>query len=122
MSFDSEASQINRLNFEDILIIIFIILGLINLYANNENKEYIKTKEKKHHTTANEAFLLTLTVTFFIYIYFFVRNYNDYKKIEESKKGLFLIKVLGSSFLIAGIICLIYFQQKQTSFVDSPAL
>jgi hypothetical protein len=46
MSFDSEASQINRLNFEDILIIIFIILGLINLYANNENKEYIKTKKK----------------------------------------------------------------------------
>ena len=51
-----------------------------------------------------------------------MRNYKAFMKCSNKEKSLYAIKVLGSSFLIAGSICLLYFQFKQKDFNDSPAL
>ena len=45
-----------------------------------------------------------------------------YEAVSDSRKKLYLIKLLGSSFLIAGTICLWYFQNKESLFVGSPAI
>lgn len=45
-----------------------------------------------------------------------------YGAASDSQKKIYLIKLLGSSFLIAGNICLWYFQNKESSFVGSPAI
>ena len=50
------------------------------------------------------------------------RNYNSINSVSNDMKEIYEIKFLGSLFLIIGILCLIYFQEKQTSFVGSPAL
>lgn len=114
--------ELKRLKFEDMLWIIFAILSLINVYGDNiqEKNLYINSSilEKK----ANDVFIFTLIITFLIYIYFFIRNYNSYKKASEKQKNLYTIKILGSSFLIAGIICLIYFQTNNKNFVGAPSL
>lgn len=115
-------NEINRLNFEDFLLLVFIVLSIINIYGDYNEKEFIKTSDRKYKNKANVIFEITLFVTLFIYLYFFIRNYNAYQKAEEKDKKLFIIKLMGSGLLIAGIICLIYFQDKQTSFTGTPAL
>lgn len=115
-------NELKRLKFEDFLWIIFAVLCIMNVYGDYFDKEYSITNNKTFQIRSNNIFEITLIVTFFIYLYFLERNYKFYKKASVQNKELYLIKVIGSSFLLAGVICLIYFQTKQSSFVGSPAL
>lgn len=115
-------SEINRLKFEDFLWVVFAILCLINVYGDYNDKEYLKTHNNTFRKNSNKIFEFTLIVTFLIYIYFFIRNYKAYVKATEEEKRLYVIKVLGSAFLIAGVLCLLYFQDSQSSFIGSPAI
>lgn len=114
--------ELKRLKFEDFLWIVFAVLCFLNVYGDYNDKEFLITNDNYYKTNSNKIFELTLIVTFFIYLYFLSRNYKFYKKASSENKNDYFIKVLGSSFLLAGVICLIYFQTKQNSFVGSPAL
>lgn len=112
--------ELNRLKFEDFLWLLFAILSFANIGGDHNEVEYLKTNNNTFKSKANHIFETTLTITLLIYIYFFIRNYNAYKKSTD--KELYKTKLFGSSLLIAGILCLLYFQKKQTSFTGSPAL
>lgn len=114
--------EVQRLNFEDFLWLTFAILSLLNIYGDYDDKKYLKSGNNIYRIESNQIFTLTLVVTFFIYLYFFIRNYKNYEVSAENEKKLYSIKLLGSAFLIAGIICLLYFQTRQTSFIGSPAI
>jgi NADH:ubiquinone oxidoreductase subunit 2 (subunit N) len=122
MFSDKILNEINTLNFEDLLWVIFVITAIINMIGNYNEKEFLKTNNQIYKNKSNKLFEFTLIITFLIYIYFFSRNYQAYKNSTEEEKSLYTIKLLGSSFLIAGIICLIYFQYNQSSFIGSPAI
>ncbi|MCH5166519.1 MAG: hypothetical protein J1F35_01375 [Erysipelotrichales bacterium] len=122
MNEDELFSELKRLKFEDFICVVVIILSIININGDYCEKEYILTKDNIYKSKANKIFEFTLIVTFFIYIYFIARNYYFYKKTTPENKKLYLIKLFGSSLLLAGIICLIYFQVNQTSFIGEPAL
>ena len=110
--------EIKRLKFENILWIIFIILSIANIVGDIDEEKFIKTNNKIYKYNANKIFKFTLIVTLIIYIYFFIRNYESYKNISYSKKKLYSIKLLGSSLLIAGIICLIYFKNIKNNIIS----
>lgn len=121
--YDNERlNELERLHFENFLWIIFGILCFMNVYGDFKEEEYLITNDKSFENQSNTIFEFTLIITFFIYVYFFTRNYKFYKEASENEKSLYCIKVFGSSLLIAGIICLIYFQTNQTSFVGAPAI
>lgn len=115
-------SEINRLKFEDFIWLVFAILCIANIYGDDNEIAYLETNNKSYDNKSDMIFEITLFITLLIYIYFFLRNYKAYEKASEEDKNLYAIKLLGSSLLIAGILCLLYFQTKQTSFVGSPAL
>ena len=115
-------NDIKRLNFEDYIWIVFAILAFLNIYGDNLQKEFLKSNNKKYETKANDVFLFVLIIGFFIYLYFFYRNYRIFLKTKDEDKGLFIIKLIGSAFLISGSICLIYFQYKQTDFIGTPGI
>ncbi len=115
-------NSLNRLKFEDFLLVLFIILSLLNIYGNQNEKEYLKTKNTTYKNNANNIFKFTILITIFIYSYFFIRNYHSYRMAKEHEKHTFIIKLLGSSFLIAGAVCLLYFQSRESSFSGSPAI
>lgn len=94
----------------------------MNIYGDYNEREYLYKNDKNYKDKANKTFIITIFVTFLIYIYFVVRNYNAYKNASLQDKQLYAIKLLGSSLLIAGAICLLYFQVKQTSFTGTPAI
>lgn len=122
MNSNETLDELQRLNFEDGLWILFAILCFMNVYGDYNEKEYVITHDDLFKDNSNHIFELTLLITLMIYIYFFRRNYKAYEKTSEQDKQLYAIKLLGSSFLIAGILCLIYFQTKQSSFIGSPAI
>ena len=64
-------NEVERLDFESILWILFIVLGILNIYGNQEEKEYIETNNKDYEKKANKIFKITLSVTLLIYLYFF---------------------------------------------------
>ncbi len=114
-------NKYQELDVEDILLIIYIILTLLNLYGNYNSKIYLQTDDVNYKLTSNKIFRFTLSVTLLIYIYFFIRNYNSYKNVGCIQKGLYSTKVFGTIFLIAGILCLLYFQNNETNFINTPA-
>lgn len=114
--------EITRLNFEDFLWFIFALLCFLNIKGDADDKEYIKTNNNYYKDESNKIFEFTLIITSLIYIYFFFRNYIFLQRVNDNQKQLYSIKLLGSSLLLAGVICLIYFQVNNNSFIGSPAL
>ena len=114
----NEISELKRLHFENVIWIVFAGLCILNILGDNDEIFYIERNDVSYKT----IFELTLTMTFFIYLYFFNRNFKQFNKASSDKKSLYEVKVLGSIFLISGVICLIYFQKKQKNFTGSPAL
>ena len=101
---------------------LFLPFSLLNVYGDKVEEEYVTTNQETYHDKSNKIFEITLIVTLLIYIYFFIRNYKALEKASYHEKRLYEIKLLGSSFLIAGILLLMYFQTHQTSFVGTPTL
>lgn len=118
----NEISELKRLHFENVIWIVFAGLCVLNILGDNDEIFYIERNDVSYKNEANTIFELTLTMIFFIYLYFFNRNFKQLNKASSDKKALYEVKVLGSIFLISGIICLIYFQKKQKNFAGSPAL
>ena len=106
-------SELSRLRFEDFLWIFYGSIIISNIFGNYYEKEYLKTHNKECSIKSNYIFEIVLIFTFFIYIYIFLRNYNNYKNADASEKTVYLIRVFGAVFLIIGILCLIYYQDKQ---------
>ena len=122
MNNDNDTNnKIKQLNFEEFIWVIFIIISSLNIYGEELEKKYIISNREVYEKDANKIFKITLIVTFLIYIYFFKRNYNAFKNASDNEKQLYETKLLGSSFLLAGLLLLIYFQFNQSSFVGAPA-
>lgn len=105
--------ELKRLNFEDLVWLVYMGVCLTNIYGNYNDKEYLKTNNKYYQDKANKIFVLTFSIVLLIYIYFFIRNYKMYKEAPPEEQQTYFIRLLGSSFLIVGALCLIYFQKEQ---------
>lgn len=114
--------EISRLNFEDFLWCVFIILSFLNILGDYDDKEYLRKHCNSYKMEANHIFTFTLIITLFIYLYFFVRNIKKYQAVSDNQKDLYFVKVFGSLLLIVGIICLLYFQENESSFIGSPSI
>lgn len=109
----------NELEFEKFLLLLFAALCFINIVGTSDTEKYLETKDSKYINKANNIFIFTLSITFLIYVYFFIRNYKAYESSNTNQRDIYRIKLLGSSFLIAGILCLLYFQNKQVDFIGT---
>ena len=119
---NNKENEINRLNFEDILWGIFIILSILNIISNANQKKYVVSKLQEYEDTANNISILVLTILLIIYMYFFARNYTMYNNKDNRTKAD-QIKVAGSIFFIIGTICLLYFQtNSKDNFIGGPVL
>lgn len=102
-------SEIERLNFEDFIWVIFIGLSILNIVSNKFQKMYVISLEQIYEDNANTISLFVLIALLFIYLYFFLRNYNMYMNKEEVM-DYDLVKLIGSFLFIIGTLCLLYFQ------------
>lgn len=116
-------SEIDRLNFEDLLWIIFICLSILNIVANYYQKEYVISDYQYYEDKANNISIVVLSILVFVYLYFFTRNLNMYKNKYNEVTNADFIKVVGSLLFVIGTICLLYFQiNSDDNFIGGPAL
>ena len=118
----NDIDEIKRLNFEDIIWIVFIILSILNLFANKYQKDYVVSNKQYYEDRANNISIFVLTILFIIYLYFFYRNYNMYNN-KDNPSDVDRIKVIGSLFFIIGSLCLLYFKiNSDDNFIGEPEI
>ena len=114
--------EIKRLNFEDVIWIVFIVLSVLNIVGNDNQKKYVISNKQYYEDRANNISVFVLTILFIIYLYFFYRNYNMYND-KDNPSDVDMIKVIGSFLFIVGTLCLLYFQvNSDDNFIGEPEL
>jgi len=106
---NSLCDEIRRLNFEDLLWVLFVFLSIMNIISNSFQKEYVISNNQYYENKANNISICVLTILVFVYLYFFLRNYNMYNNKDNLSKED-NVKVIGSFLFVVGALCLLYFQ------------
>lgn len=119
---DDFNKKILMLYFEDFLLVVFICLNILNMIGDKYERDFLRSNCNIYKVYANRIFDFTLFVTIIIYFYFLIRNYKSYNDVSYDKKDLYSVKLFGCIFVIVGIICLFYFQRKQSNFVGVPII
>ncbi len=110
---------VNRLRFEDLIWISFIVISLLDIYGDSLIRKSILHGDKEANKKANHLFLGIVSFSVLIYIYFFARNYKDYQKYKTKN---YEVRLVGSSLILLGTFCLLYFQLNNTIEVDSTSV
>lgn len=119
---NTKESEIKRLNFEDILWVIFIVLSILNIVSNKFQKDYVVTDNEYYEDRANNITIFVLSILLLVYLYFFLRNYKMYNN-KDNPTNTDLVKIMGSVFFIIATLCLLYFQvHSEENFIGGPAL
>lgn len=116
---NEKEEQIKRLSFENFIWVVFIIISALDIYGDELVKKYIRENDKVADVKAKKVFFYILIITVIIYIYFFIRNYYDFKKHPQEDE--YKVRLLGSIFILVGSICLLYFQLKTSTVTESPS-
>lgn len=102
-----QEETIKRLNFENIIWTVLIIVAALDIYGDELIKKSIKENDKNAQDKAENLFLFVTLVSLVVYIYFLYRNYADYKKYNNE---LYLIRFMASLIILIGTFMLLYFQ------------
>lgn len=107
---NNNPNEYNRLLFEDNISIVFIIVSLINIKANNIIEDAILTNDYGKYQKALTLYKINIIITILVYIYFIIRNVYFYNQaIENNEDPTFeKIRVLGSVLILIGTILLAY--------------
>lgn len=116
-------NEYNRLSFENIIAIVFIVLNILNIKTNEQVKSSIVTGEQLPKETMS-IFKLIITITVLAYIYYVIRNYGFYinSTTNANKSGdprIQYIRLIGSIFILIGGILLMYTVYKDAEAVTS---
>lgn len=114
--------QMKELNIEDTFSVVFIVLGILSIYGDYIQRKYLRTKNKNLQEQAMSVFNLILWITVILYLLFLYRNYQAYQKSTQNQKKLFSVKLLGSCFFLAGILCSLYFFKGSQNSIGAPEI
>ena len=116
MNDDNEL--IKRLSFENYIWITFIVVSILDIYGDELIKRSVKENDFKVKIKAENLFLFVGLISIVVYVYFFYRNYTDYKKHCNKQ---YEVRLFGSILLLVGSLCLIYFQLYTTKDIELPS-
>lgn len=116
---DNVEEIVKRLRFEDLIWISFIVISILDIYGDSLIRKSLLSNDKEANKKANKLFLGIVLFSILIYIYFFARNYSDYKKYKTEN---YQVRLVGSGLILLGTLCLLYFQLNNTMEVDSTSI
>lgn len=115
---NNKEEMIKRLNFENLIWMAFIIVSALDIYGDELLKKNIMYNDKEAQKKATNLFVGIAYFSVLVYVYFLARNYKDYKKYKTKN---YEIRLLGSTFILIGSICLLYFLKTTKNESDSPS-
>ena len=104
-------NQLERINIENIIWLVYFFLIGYNIYSNYLETKYIKEQDTEARKQFREINKTVLTISLIIYIYFLYLNWQDINSLDNtsssSKKKLTTYSFIASIlFVIAGILTL----------------
>ena len=116
--------EINGLNIEIVLSIIFIFISLINIYGDQIQKKFLITGERNDEKKARKIFAIALIISIFIYLYFIYRNYNDLQDAIKNNQSVpqSYIRLFGSILILVGALCILYYIESSSTPIGQPAV
>ena len=104
--------EIKSLELDQSLSGIFILLSVATIIGDQFVKKYYINKDKNAYITAKKIFISSLIVTLLIYIYFLKKSKDGYNEeiLQGEESFPHLIRLIGSTLLVVGISCLLFFQ------------
>lgn len=115
---NDQEELITRLSFENLIWFTFIIVSALDIYGDELIKKSINSNDVSYRKKAENLFLFVALISILVYIYFFYRNYTDYKKYKNKS---YEIRLFGSVLVLLGTLCLLYFQLNTTNNDDLPS-
>lgn len=99
---------IKKLEIENFIWYIYIILILLSIYGNVFEKNYILTKNNYYKNIYRNITIFVFVIALIIYIYYFYESYNTINNLNhctEKKKNLNELSFFATTLiLISGII------------------
>jgi len=121
---NDNASKVKELEFEKVLWWIVIFLSALNIYGDNLEQLFFKNNNIGAEKKAKMIFIFTITVSLIIYLYYVYRNYKYYSvsKFKRNETFLYLIRLIGSIFVVVGVIFILYYEVKEKTPVGTPTI
>lgn len=121
---NDNASKVKELEFEKVLWWIVIFLSALNIYGDNLEQLFFKSNNIGAEKKAKKIFIFTITVSLIIYLYYVYRNYKYYSvsKFKRNETFLYLIRLIGSIFVVVGVIFILYYEVKEKTPVGTPTI
>lgn len=115
-------NSINSINIEKTLSIIFIIIGLANIFGDDLLIKSFNCNRPDLKNKAETIFLWGLIAAFLLYIVIVSRNYQFYQ--EKKDAGLDatpeLMRLFGSLLILAGFAIIFYYFINNSFNTDNP--
>lgn len=118
---DNISKQLNLLEKEDIVWIIYLFIVVFALYTNKLEKEYLFDKNKVKQKLASKINTTILIVAFFIYLYLASVSLNNCKRNYKNnidKRVSIERLVVSLTFLIGGALAIIADYDNNTNNLD----
>lgn len=118
---DDINKQLNLLEKEDIVWIIYLFIVVFALYTNRLEKEYLFDKNKVKQKLASKINTTILVVAFFIYLYLASVALNNCKRNYKNnidKRVSIERLVVSLTFLIGGALAIIADYDNNTNNLD----
>ena len=109
---ETKNEEIERLNYENILWIIFIVGAILNILGDKLFEEFLLTGSSEKEKMAREIYNAVTILSILLYFYFTNRNYKFYLDAKESNENTNLeaIRFIGSVLLLVGASLILYAQ------------
>lgn len=110
-------NQITDLTKDEWIWIIFIALSILNIIGDEHEKSYLTNHKQNEEEKAKNIFTITVAISLLIYIYILHRNYTSYQNNKQNIENDYPTKVrlFGNLLVVIGVICLLYYQIKETN-------
>ena len=107
---ENNAQEIERISFETLLSIIFIMTSLLNILGNKFHLEYLITSNNEKEKISKDIYVLVLIITIIIYYYFINRDYRFLISAKDNNGNIkhAFLRLLGSVFLMIGVLLILY--------------
>lgn len=98
------SEQLSEIGREDIIWATYIFVAIFAIISNQIEKDYFYTHDQKKYREFHNLNIILLTISFLVYIYFFVNASNKFSKSRDKKN--YMTVVATTLFLVGGGILL----------------
>jgi len=117
---EKDRKRLTELTVDEWIWVVFIILSILNITGDECEKKYCRYHEVNAKSLSKKIFKITVFVSFLIYFYLSIKNYNKYKLLKENNEdvSLAISRYFASVLVVIASFIFLYAQFKDSEPID----